>query len=152
MTIDIRPTVSAPDDDPYIWLEDIEAQQAVAWVDAQNAATLQRFGGPGFIADRDMLRAILDRPDNIPFIARRGALVFNFWNDAEHPRGLWRSTTLDRFRAGEPEWDIILDVDQLAASLRLGSMLRRAPRHAGARSLADRARGSKCESDPPLPG
>ncbi len=115
MTIDVRPTVSAPDDDPYLWLEDIDGPKAVAWVDAQNAATLQRFGGPGFAADRDTLKAILDRPDNIPYIARRGSLVFNFWKDAEHPRGLWRSTTLDRFRAGEPEWDIILDLDALAA-------------------------------------
>jgi len=115
MTIDIRPTISAPDDDPHIWLEDIEGLKAVAWVDAQNAATLHRFGGSRFSADRDILKAILDRPDNIPYIARRGPLVFNFWKDAAHSRGLWRSTTLDRFRAGEPEWDIILDLDDLAA-------------------------------------
>ncbi len=116
MTIDIRPTISAPDDDPHIWLEDIEGAKAVAWVDAQNAATLHRFGGSRFAADRDILKAILDRPDNIPYIGRRGPLVFNFWKDAAHPRGLWRSATLDRFRVGEPEWDIILDLDALAAT------------------------------------
>ena len=38
-----------------------------------------------FAADRDTLAAIFDRPDNIPLIARRGARVFNFWKDAEHP-------------------------------------------------------------------
>src|SRR5208337_1249380 len=98
MTIDIRPTIFAPDDDPHIWLEDIEETKAVAWVEAQNAATLQRFGGSRFAEDRDTLKAILDRPDNIPYIGRRGSLVFNVWKDAAHPRGLWRSTTLDRFR------------------------------------------------------
>jgi len=115
MTIDIRPTVSAPDDDPYLWLEDIDGPKAVSWVEAQNEATLRRFGGPRFAADRDILKAILDRPDNIPYIARRGSLLFNFWKDAGRPRGLWRSTTLDAYRAGEPEWDIILDLDELAA-------------------------------------
>jgi len=45
----------------------------------------------------------------------RALNCFDLAPDAAHPRGLWRSTTLDRFRAGEPEWDIILDLDALAA-------------------------------------
>jgi prolyl oligopeptidase len=115
MTIDARPAISAPDDDPYLWLEDIEGQKAVAWADAQTAAALGRFGHARFLEDRDILKAILDRPDNIPYIARRGSLVFNFWKDADHPRGLWRSATLDAYRAGDPQWEILLDIDALAA-------------------------------------
>ncbi len=115
MTIDARPTIEAPDDDPWKWLEDIHGRQAAAWADSQTEATLARFGGACFEKDRDALTAILDRPDNIPYIARRGGLVFNFWKDAGHPRGLWRATTLDEYRAGDPDWDILLDLDQLAA-------------------------------------
>jgi prolyl oligopeptidase len=115
MMHDSRPTPSAPDDDPYLWLEDIDGAKAAGWADAETAASLDGFGRSGFTADRDALKTILDRPDNIPYIARRGALVFNFWKDAEHPRGLWRSATLDRFRAGEPDWTILLDLDRLAA-------------------------------------
>ena len=37
---DPRPTLGAPDDDPYLWLEDIEGSRALDWVEAQNAATL----------------------------------------------------------------------------------------------------------------
>jgi prolyl oligopeptidase len=113
--IDLRPTIEAPDDDPYLWLEEIDGEQALAWVDVQNAATLARFGNRRFEADRDTLAAIYDRPDNIPLIARRGPKVFNFWKDAEHPRGLWRATTLDSYRNKEPDWDILLDLDALAA-------------------------------------
>ena len=112
--MDARPTAVAPDDDPYLWLEEIDAAPALAWVEVQNAATLARFGDPQFEADRDVLAAIFDRPDNIPLIARRGSKVFNFWKDAEHPRGLWRSTSLDSFRSQQPEWDILLDLDALA--------------------------------------
>jgi prolyl oligopeptidase len=111
---DPRPTLEAPDDDPYLWLEEIDGDRALAWVDAQNGVTLQRFGDARFAADRDTLAAIYDRPDNIPIITRRGAKVFNFWKDAEHPRGLWRATTLGSFRGEQPDWEILLDLDALA--------------------------------------
>ena len=114
MLIDDRPTLAAPDDDPYLWLEDIEGARALAFVDQQNRRTLQQFADAGFAADRDTLAAIYDRPDNIPFIRRRGAFVYNIWKDADHPRGIWRRTTLDEFRAAKPQWETILDVDRLA--------------------------------------
>jgi prolyl oligopeptidase len=114
-TIDLRPTLEAPDDDPNLWLEEIDGERALAWLEAQNAATFAKFGDARFAADRDALAAIFDRPDNIPLIARRGARVFNFWKDAEHPRGLWRATSLDSYRRDEPDWDILLDLDALAA-------------------------------------
>jgi len=113
--MDPRPTLQAPDDDPYLWLEEIDGERALGWVEAQNTTTLARFGDARFAADRDVLAAIFDRPDNIPLIARRGARVFNFWKDAAHPRGLWRTTTLDSYRSEQPEWDILLDLDALAA-------------------------------------
>jgi prolyl oligopeptidase len=112
---DPRPTLDAPDDDPYLWLEEVDGERALAWVEAQNAATLGKFGDVRFAADRDTLAAIFDRPDNIPLIARRGSRVFNFWKDAEHPRGLWRASTLDSFRTEQPDWEILLDLDTLAA-------------------------------------
>ena len=114
MALDARPTASAPDDDPYLWLEDINGQAALAWVERQNRRTLDRFGGDRFAADRDAIAAILDRPDKLPLIARRGAHLYNFWTDAEHPRGLWRRTSLDSYRLEQPQWEVVLDVDALA--------------------------------------
>jgi prolyl oligopeptidase len=104
------------DDDPYLWLEEIDGPQAVAWADAQSAVTLARFGGPATEADADALAAILDRPDNIPYVTRRGAHLFNFWRDAANPRGLWRRTTLDDYRSAAPSWEVVLDLDALAAA------------------------------------
>ena len=115
MSIDDRPTIAAPDDDPYLWLEEIEGERALAFVEQQNALTLQKFGDAGFAGDRDALAAILDRPDNIPYISRRGGFVYNLWKDASNPRGLWRRTTLAEFRKPDPAWEIILDIDRLAA-------------------------------------
>jgi prolyl oligopeptidase len=115
MSIDDRPTIAAPDDDPYLWLEEIEGERALAFVEQQNALTLRKFGGAGFADDRDALAEILDRPDNIPYISRRGGFVSNLWKDANNPRGLWRRTTLAEFRKASPAWETILDLDKLAA-------------------------------------
>ncbi len=108
------PTLAAPDDDPWIWLEDVEGERATAWVDARTADTVARFGGPRRDADAAALAALLDRPDKIPAVTRRGDRLFNFWQDAANPRGLWRRTTLASYRRPEPEWETILDVDALA--------------------------------------
>jgi prolyl oligopeptidase len=113
--VDARPTVAAPDDDPWLWLEDIEGARALAWVETENARTLAAFGTAQWAADRDALAAILDRPDKIPFIARRGPWFYNFWTDARNPRGLWRRCAPESFRREQPSWEILLDVDALAA-------------------------------------
>jgi prolyl oligopeptidase len=114
MSIDDRPTIAAPDDDPYLWLEEIEGARAVAYAEQQSRLTLQKFGDARFAADRDALADIYDRPDNIPYVTRRGAFLYNLWKDAINPRGLWRRTTLEQFRAPHPVWEAILDVDRLA--------------------------------------
>ncbi len=117
MTVqDIRPTVDAPDDDPHIWLEEIEGAKPLEWVAQQSAATLQRFGGQQFERDRDVLTAILNRPDKIPMVARRGNYLYNVWQDEQNPRGLWRRTTMASYKTPEPEWELLLDIDALARS------------------------------------
>ena len=109
-----RPTLDAPDDDPYLWLEDIEGARALEWVEAQNTATGKLFGQKQTAADRDLLKTIFDRPDNIPYPTRIGGQLFNLWQDAANPRGLWRTTTLESFRSEAPAWEVLLDLDALA--------------------------------------
>jgi len=115
MTVDPRPTIAAPDDDPYLWLEEVDSERALAWVEERNRATLARFGNSRFAADRDTLVAMYDRPDRIPGITRLGGYLYNFWVDAANPRGLWRRTTLESYRTDQPAWETLLDVDALAA-------------------------------------
>ncbi|OAF15225.1 prolyl oligopeptidase family serine peptidase [Bradyrhizobium neotropicale] len=115
MSVDDRPTPSAPDDDPWLWLEEVEGVRALDFVERQNRLTLEKFGGPAFARDRDTLAAIYDRPDNIPYVSRCDGLLYNLWKDANHPRGLWRRTTTAEFRKPNPSWEMLLDIDRLAA-------------------------------------
>ena len=112
-------TTASPDgtpDDPYLWLEEVTGDEALTWVKERNAESLDVLtGGERFGELRDGLRAVLDADDRIPYVRRRGALLYNFWQDAEHSRGLWRRTTLESYRTGDPDWELLLDVDALAA-------------------------------------
>ena len=113
--MDPRPTLEAPDDDPYLWLEEVDGARALAWVEAETARTLHRYGGEVFARDRDALAAMWDRKDKIPLVTRRGGEVYNFWVDADHKRGLWRRAPWLAYRDGEPDWEILLDLDALSA-------------------------------------
>jgi prolyl oligopeptidase len=103
-------------DDPYLWLEDITGDDALDWVRKHNEPTLSELGGDGFEQMRAEALEVLDTEDRIPYVRRRGDYLYNFWRDAANPRGLWRRTTLESYRTEEPDWDVIVDVDELAAA------------------------------------
>ena len=108
--------VKGAGDYPYRWLEDVTGTAALDWVRDRNAATLAELAsGPRFASLQAQAREVLDADDRIPFVRRRGEYLYNFWQDAANPRGLWRRTTLAEYRRDRPDWEILLDVDALAA-------------------------------------
>lgn len=109
-----RPTPCEPDDDPYLWLEEQESAAALAWAEANTATTLMAFGDDRFVTDRNALKAIIDCPDKPLFITRGAGRLFNFWQDAANPRGVWRATSMEKLASASPDWDILLDLDRLA--------------------------------------
>jgi len=108
---------TAGKDDPFGWLEEIESPKALDWVRAQNARSLAELeADPRFAGLKAEALAIVNATDRIPMPGLRGGEVFNFWQDASHVRGLWRRTSLASYRAPAPKWDVLLDVDALAAA------------------------------------
>ncbi len=103
-------------DDPYLWLEDITGEDALDWVRKHNEPTLAELGGDRFEEMRAETLEVLDTDARIPYVSRRGDFLYNFWRDAANPRGLWRRTTLDSYRTERPEWEVMIDVDALAAA------------------------------------
>ena len=109
------PTMHTPiTDDPYLWLEDVEADKSLDWVRARNAVSeTQLAKDPGFEPLRSELLAILDSDARIPFVGKMGEFYYNFWRDKTNPQGLWRRTTLAEFRKDQPKWEVLLDIDAL---------------------------------------
>jgi prolyl oligopeptidase len=104
-------------DDPYGWLEDVGGEKPLAWAKERNAEAEKELAGtPEFAALKADLRAILDSKARIPYVQKRGAHFYNFWRDAKNPKGLWRRTTLEEYRKAEPAWEVVLDLDALAAA------------------------------------
>ena len=104
------------EEDPFLWLEDITGDAALAWVRQHNDPTLAELSGDRFEQMRSEALDVLDTDARIPYVRRRGDYLYNFRRDAEHPRGLWRRTTLDEYRTEKPAWDVLIDVDALAAA------------------------------------
>jgi prolyl oligopeptidase len=101
-------------DDPFRWLEEVDSADAMRWVADRNAETLAALADEDFDAVRAAIREVLDSADRIPWPTWLGdGLYYDFWQDADHPRGLWRRTTLSRYRQEKPEWDVLVDVDAL---------------------------------------
>lgn len=104
-------------DDPYLWLEDVTGDKALAWVRERNAESRPVIEAePGFADTRDRLREVLDSKERIPYATRIGGHLYNFWRDQANPRGLWRRTTLAEYRKAQPNWELLLDLDALAKS------------------------------------
>ena len=104
--------------DPYIWLEEVEGERAMDWVKAHNTTSLGVLqGDPRYQTLHDEALAIVQSRDRIPSPGfNRDGTIDNFWQDANHVRGIWRRTTLDSYRTAEPQWETVLDIDALSTA------------------------------------
>ena len=103
-------------DDPFLWLEEVEGEAALAWVREQNARSLAGLeADPRYARFEADALAIVNASDRIPYASFRGDRLANFWQDLAHVRGLWRTTSLASYRSPEPEWRPLLDLDALSA-------------------------------------
>ena len=103
------------DDDPYLWLENIEGEEALNWVRAQNDRSLEALqSDPRFDDLYQEALSVLTSDARLPLGQVHNGAVYNFWQDDEHVRGIWRRASIDSYRTGVPEWETVLDVDALA--------------------------------------
>ncbi len=104
-----------PNTDPYLWLEEVEGDRALEWVDAQNKDSLARLeGDPRFAALKDDALAVYNATDKIAYGSLEGGTVHNFWQDEDNVRGLWRTTDYASYASGTPSWETVLDYDALS--------------------------------------
>ena len=104
-------------EDPWQWLEQVEDEKALAWVEERNRESASEIEAvPEFEEIRATNLRIYNSSERIPYISIRGDKLYNFWQDADHTRGIWRRTTLAEYRKDQPKWETVLDIDALADS------------------------------------
>lgn len=108
---------AAANDDPYLWLEEVSSPRALEWVEAHNAKTTSALEADTrykrFYAEAlDIAQA----KDRIPVGSFIGGQIYNFWQDNDHVRGIWRRTSAESYASGNPRWETVLDLDALASS------------------------------------
>ena len=99
------------------WLDDSHSDKALAWVEARNKVTLERLGADRrFHEYRRQAETILTDPDRLPEARAIGDMMYNYWQDTDHPLGIWRRTSQDAYFSGRPQWQTIIDLDALSAA------------------------------------
>lgn len=106
---------AAPASDPYLWLEDIDSARSLQWVSQQNELTKNRLAHlPTYAGLYHDALAILTSASRLPQLEQHGAYFYNLWQDPEHPRGLFRRTTLAELGKPATQWELLLDIDALS--------------------------------------
>ena len=108
---------AATADDPYLWLEDVSSPKALQWVEAHNAkSTAVLEADPRYQRFYAQALDIAQAKDRIPVGSFINGQIYNFWQDSNHVRGIWRRASLESYATGAPQWETVLDLDALAAS------------------------------------
>jgi prolyl oligopeptidase len=111
------PAAPADTNDENLWLEDIDGAKPLDWVKKENAQTVSKYTESQDFKTLDArILEVLDSDAKIPVVSKIGDHFYNFWRDKEHPKGLWRRTTLAEYRKDKPAWETVIDLDALAAS------------------------------------
>src|ERR1700754_714336 len=106
---------TAVSSDPNLWLEDIDGAKQLDWVHQQNAKTVDKYAQtPEFKQLDARLLEVLDSNERIPMVSKIGDAFYNLWRDKEHPKGLFRRTSLAEYRKAQPVWETVIDLDALS--------------------------------------
>ncbi len=103
--------------DPFLWLEQAHSDRAMQWVKTENRKTdtaLER--DPRFDPLFHDAKVILEAKDRIPEPSIIAGRIFNFWQDADHPHGIWRESSDADYRSAAPKWHTVIDLDALSNS------------------------------------
>ncbi len=101
--------------DKYQWLEDVNGERSMAWVNAENARSAKVLqADPHYDVLAETALKVLESPTRLPNPNFIVGTIYNTWQDAQHVRGILRRTTLDSYLTDKPDWQTVLDYDALA--------------------------------------
>ena len=102
-------------EDPYLWLEELKSERALQWVAEQNRQSTSHLESTAMFETlvRDA-QAVFGGSAHLPLAEILGDQAYGFWQDDRNPRGVWRRASVSSYLDGEPQWETLLDLNDLA--------------------------------------
>jgi prolyl oligopeptidase len=101
--------------DKYQWLEDVNGERSMAWVNAENARSAKVLeDDPRYAGLAATALKVLESPDRLQIPEFREGEVYNTWQDAHHVHGILRRTSLTDYLKPHPDWHTVIDYDALS--------------------------------------
>ena len=102
-------------DADHLYLEEVLGEKALGEVKTWNTRSLARLeADPRFSEMQEQALAILNSKDKIPYVSYSHGKAQNFWQDANHVRGVWRRTSLESYLGDDTDWETVLNFDALS--------------------------------------
>ncbi len=103
-------------EDKYIWLEEIDGEKQLKWVEEWNKKSeevLTKHEKYDEVFKKSL--EIYNSSERIARPTLLGDYIYNFWQDAEHVRGIWRRSPKRVYLDGNPQWETLIDIDEMYA-------------------------------------
>lgn len=102
-------------EDKYQWLEEVDSKKSLEFVEnlnksTENVLTTQ----PKYQDVYNKVLTILNSNERIIYPSIEGDYIYNFWQDKDHTRGIWRRISKTDYNANKNTWETLLDIDQLS--------------------------------------
>jgi len=111
-----RKSGNSANNDPYIWLEEVQNEKALDWAREQNRLSDEALTTlPVYTELRDRFLEVFNDSERIIYPGVIGEMSYNLWQDEKNERGLWRRMLKKDYLAGKENWETVLDLDLLSA-------------------------------------
>jgi len=110
-----KEVVQMVEPEEFLWLEEIDGTRALAWAGQQKKqAEAALESDSRFEPLKASVSRILTADQRIDYGYFSSAYVYNFWQDKQHVRGIFRRTSAFSYASADTNWDVLLDIDALA--------------------------------------
>ncbi len=107
--------ISFAQEDPYIWMEEVESEKSMKWVNDQNTVSSKKLSAvDGFDALKNQFLVSMNDKEKIVYPTVVKEWVYNFWKDENNVRGIWRRSPKKLYMMKLPKWETVLDLDKLS--------------------------------------
>lgn len=107
--------INAQTEDPYLWLEEVDGKKSLEFVEKQNKLTVDKFTKEKeYQTIYNKSLEIFNSTERIVYPTINGDYIYNFWQDKDHVRGIWRRSQRSSYEKGSPAWETLLDLDAMS--------------------------------------